>query len=130
LITVCDGGGLTVVSISPSSGFTPGFLTASPIKDTASYVCGYYDDLPAMAQCGQAVSHAAGGMLLKAGLDELIRQQLDRQAGKSKVIDTSSGPYNRLVEEQCDKVINKFGISSCSKELHSLTEHLAIPIKR
>lgn len=129
MITVCDGGGLTAVSISPSSGFILVFLTASPIKDTASYVCGYHDGLPAMAQCGQAVSHAAGGMLLKAGLDELVRQQLDRQAGKPKSLDTCSSSYKRAVEKRYDKVINTFGNPS-SKELHNLAERYAIPIKR
>lgn len=129
MITVCDGGGLTVVSNSPSSGVTLGFLTASPIKDIASYVCGFHDDLPAMSQCGQAVSQGVGGMSLKAGLDELVRQKLDRQSGKSNFLDTYSSANKRALEKQCDRVINTHGEPD-SEDLHILAEHFAIPIKR
>ncbi|KAK3346376.1 hypothetical protein B0T25DRAFT_583581 [Lasiosphaeria hispida] len=129
LITVCDGGGLTLVSNSPSSGVPPGFLTASPIKDTASYVCGFYDGLPAMSQCGQALSQAAGGMSLNAGLDELVRQQLDRQTGKSNFLDTFSSAEKRAIEKQCSKVINSHGKPD-SSELHILAERFNITIRR
>lgn len=129
MITVCDGGGLTVVSNSPSSGFTLGFLTASPIKDITSYVCGFHDGLPAMSQCGQAVSQGVGGMSLKAGLDELVRQQLDRQSGKSNFLDTCSSANKRALAKQCDRVIKTRGKPD-SEELHILAERFAIPIKR
>lgn len=129
MITVCDGGGLTVVSNSPPSGVTPGFLTASLIKDTASYICGFHDGLPAMSQCGQAVSQATGGMLLKAGLDELVRQQLERQTGKSDFLDTCSSAHKRAVSKQCDKVINTYGETD-SNDLQILAERFAIPIRR
>ena len=130
MITVCDGGGLTVVSSPPSSGVTPGFfLTASPTKDTASYVCGIHDDLPAMAQCGQAVSQSTGGMLLKAGLDDLVRKKLDRRTKKSNVLDTFSPPVKRSVEKLCDNVINTHGDQS-SEDLDILAERLAITIRR
>lgn len=52
------------------------------------------------------VFHAAGGMTLKAELDELVRQQLERQTGKSDFLDTCSSAHKRAVEKQCDKVIN------------------------
>ncbi|KAK0655621.1 hypothetical protein B0T16DRAFT_15368 [Cercophora newfieldiana] len=109
LVTVCDGGGLTV--------------------DIASYVCGIHENLPAMSQCGQAVSQGIGGMSLKAGLDELVRQQLDRRSGRSNFLDTCSSASKTALAKQCDEVINRHGEPG-SQDLHILAERFEIPIKR